>query len=98
MRKEFPFILCCMFSLISTMTFAQRDLGEALLLASPDSIQADAGLKSHMDSLAEEAITEHCAACHGSDLTGKTGVPNLVDFDWMWGSYWFRDDSVRSSI
>ena len=86
MRKKSPFILSfLLFSIITTVSFAQRDLGEALLLASPDSIQADAELKLHMDSLAEEAITEHCAACHGIDLAGKTGVPNLVDFDWMWG-------------
>jgi len=74
-------------SLLGVMPFAQaqRDLDEALLVASPDVIAADDELKGHMESLAREAIDSHCAACHGSDLTGKTGVPNLVDFDWIWG-------------
>ena len=86
MRIKFSFMLpFLLFSFISTVSVAQRDLGEALLLASPETIQADAELKSHMDFLAENAITEHCAVCHGTDLTGKTGVPNLVDFDWLWG-------------
>ena len=64
---------------------AQPDLNERLVLASPDVIAVDAALNSHMETLAQAAINEHCAACHGADLTGQTGVPNLVDFDWLWG-------------
>ena len=69
---------------VSPLAFAQ-DLDERLLLASPDVIAADATLQAHMESLAQAAISEHCAACHGADLTGRIGVPNLVDFDWLWG-------------
>ena len=64
---------------------AQQGINERLVLASPEAIQADAELKSHMDNLAQAAIDQHCAACHGDDLTGQIGVPNLVDFDWIWG-------------
>ena len=64
---------------------AQENLDEALLLASPDAIQANAELKGYMENLAQTAISDHCADCHGADLTGQSGVPNLVDFDWIWG-------------
>lgn len=65
--------------------FAQRDLDESLLLASPESIAADAAIRSHMQVLAAKAVADHCAACHGADLAGQPGVPNLVDNDWIWG-------------
>ncbi len=63
----------------------QFSLDDRLLNASPYSIAADPELDDHMTGLAEAAISEHCAACHGADLTGRPGVPNLVDFDWLWG-------------
>ena len=77
--STFILILC------SQVTFAQRNLDEALLLASPDMIAADSALKSHMETLATQAVSNHCAACHGANLTGQSGVPNLVDYDWLWG-------------
>tara|TARA_R110000824_G_scaffold52692_4_gene146154 strand:+ start:90865 stop:91566 length:702 start_codon:yes stop_codon:yes gene_type:complete len=61
------------------------DLSERLLLASPETIRAETDLHSYMNNLAETAINEHCAACHGADLTGDTGVPDLVDYEWIWG-------------
>jgi len=59
--------------------FSQKDLNESLLLASPGTIAGNPELSAHMNTLAEAAISDHCAACHGTDLKGKTGVPNLVD-------------------
>jgi len=79
------FLFSLMLTLCSQVTFAQRDLDEALLLASPDMIAADSALKSHMEMLATEAVSNHCAACHGANLAGQSGVPNLVDYDWLWG-------------
>lgn len=64
---------------------AQLDLNEAVLLASPDVISASPKLKAHVDTLATAAIDQHCVACHGADLSGKLAVPNLVDYDWIWG-------------
>lgn len=60
-------------------------LNEQLLLGSPTTIAANAELTAHMTALAEEAVNEHCASCHGSDMKGQIGVPNLVDYDWLWG-------------
>lgn len=74
-----------LFILFSGSLCAQENLDEALLLASPDAIQVSDELKAHMESLAVAAINEHCADCHGEDLGGQTGIPNLVDFDWIWG-------------
>lgn len=62
-----------------------QDPDERLVLASPEVIAADPALTAHMEDLATQAIAGHCAACHGADLTGRVGVPNLVDFDWNWG-------------
>lgn len=79
-------ILTLLLYLFSASSQAQpTELSERLLLASPETIQADAGLLSYMNNLAESSINEHCAACHAADLTGALGVPNLVDYDWLWG-------------
>ena len=71
--------------LLSSPLFGQQNLNEALVLASPDAIQVNEELRAHMEALAVAAISEQCADCHGSDLSGQIGVPNLVDADWIWG-------------
>ena len=38
---------------------------------------------------------QNCAMCHGSDLRGATGFPNLVDDAWQWGAGY---DNVLTSI
>jgi len=76
-------LLLCFLS--SPLVTAQSSLDDRLVQASPDVIAADPELTSHMEAVAQSVITEHCAACHGADLTGKIGVPNLVDYDWNWG-------------
>jgi mono/diheme cytochrome c family protein len=58
---------------------------QRILNASPYAIAADTELESFVEITAEEAISEHCASCHGADLSGEPGVPNLTDFDWLWG-------------
>lgn len=76
-------VLACFLPL--TAQAQDVDLRERLLLGSPEAIRADAELLIYANTLAEAAIGEHCAACHGDDLTGTTGVPNLVDYEWLWG-------------
>jgi cytochrome c oxidase cbb3-type subunit 3 len=56
-----------------------------VLNASPYVIAADPELEAFVTTTAETAIAAHCVECHGADLTGRPGVPNLVDFDWLWG-------------
>ncbi len=38
---------------------------------------------------------QNCAMCHGSDLRGATGFPNLVDDSWQWGEGY---DNVLTAI
>lgn len=64
---------------------AQDALRERLLVASATTIANEPALLALADSLAEAAITEHCAACHGAGLEGRKGVPSLVDYEWIWG-------------
>ncbi|MGV3592188.1 MAG: c-type cytochrome [Gammaproteobacteria bacterium] len=61
------------------------EMDERLLLASPTTIDADPVLLAYMTTLAEPAYRTHCASCHGDDLAGRDGVPNLADYDWLWG-------------
>jgi len=60
-------------------------MDERLLLASPNTIDAEPELLAYMTSLAEPAYSRHCASCHGADLAGRDGIPNLADYDWLWG-------------
>ncbi len=71
--------------LIPGMAFAQAELDQRFLLASPNTIETDPALLEHMTTLAEGAYGAHCAGCHGADFTGGNGIPDLSDFDWLWG-------------
>ena len=64
---------------------SQDNPAERVLNASPYAIAVDAELSEFVRVTAAAAIGEHCASCHGADLTGKAGVPNLTDYDWLWG-------------
>lgn len=67
-------------------TVARVDpLRELLLVASHTTIESNAELLGLVNALAEDAIAEHCAACHGPDLAGREGVPSLIDYEWIWG-------------
>ncbi|MFL2546834.1 MAG: c-type cytochrome [Candidatus Rariloculaceae bacterium] len=63
----------------------QSSAAVRVLNASPYEIAADDELRSFVNNTAETAIAENCASCHGADLSGGPGVPNLVDYDWLWG-------------
>jgi cytochrome c oxidase cbb3-type subunit III len=60
-------------------------LQDRLLVASLTTINNEPALLALVDSLAQSAVDEHCAACHGATLEGGPGVPNLVDYEWIWG-------------
>ena len=56
-----------------------------VLNASPYAIAADPELSAFVRETAQAAVAEHCAGCHGADLSGAPGVPDLTDYDWLWG-------------
>jgi cytochrome c oxidase cbb3-type subunit 3 len=70
---------------VTSPALAQSDLNERFLLASPTTIEETPELMDHMTQLAEGALGTHCASCHGADLKGSKGIPDLTDYDWLWG-------------
>jgi cytochrome c oxidase cbb3-type subunit 3 len=65
--------------------FSQETHAQRILNASPYAIAADEQLSEYVRVTAGTAYSENCAGCHGPDMTGKPGVPNLIDYDWLWG-------------
>jgi cytochrome c oxidase cbb3-type subunit 3 len=64
---------------------AATPVAQRVLNASPYQIAADTELAQFVETTGAAAVEMHCVECHGADLTGKPGVPNLVDYDWLWG-------------
>jgi cytochrome c oxidase cbb3-type subunit 3 len=62
-----------------------RTLAERIAVDSPYAIMANDEEAAFVEAAANKAIAEHCAACHGADLKGKRGVPDLTDYDFLWG-------------
>jgi cytochrome c oxidase cbb3-type subunit 3 len=60
-------------------------VAERVVVESPYAIKADAEADAFVTATAEKAIASHCASCHGADLHGRPGVPNLVDYEFIWG-------------
>lgn len=65
---------------------AAEPLAARIVNAAPSEIEADAALHAYVKAAAERAIGTHCAGCHGADLKGKTGVPDLTDYEPLWGT------------
>lgn len=63
----------------STLSLEQR-----VRIDSPYVIKADPEEAAYVSRVAQKAIEENCAQCHGPKLQGKTGVPNLMDYEWIW--------------
>ncbi len=60
-------------------------VAERVVIDSPYAIRVDPEASAFVTATAEKAIEAHCAACHGTDLRGKLGVPNLIDYEFLWG-------------
>ena len=56
-----------------------------VVAGSPYAIKADAEADAWVKATAEKALAANCASCHGADLHGKTGVPDLLDYEFIWG-------------
>lgn len=87
MRIAFTVLAGAVVALSAATLVAQptRSVAERVVAGSPYAIRADAEAAAFVKATAEKAIAEHCASCHGADLTGKPGVPNLVDYEFIWG-------------
>jgi len=60
-------------------------VAERVVSGSPYAIKADAEADAFVTATAEKAYAQNCASCHGADMKGKTGVPDLSDFEFIWG-------------
>lgn len=64
---------------------APLTVAERVVVGSPYAIKADAEADAWVTSTAQTAIAANCASCHGADLHGKAGVPDLLDYEFIWG-------------
>jgi cytochrome c oxidase cbb3-type subunit 3 len=85
MQRRYYWLAVTAGLLASAGATAQLSVAERVVIGSPYAIRADAEADAFVTATAEKAIAEHCAGCHGADLTGKPGVPNLVDYEFLWG-------------
>jgi cytochrome c oxidase cbb3-type subunit 3 len=60
-------------------------VAERVVSGSPYAIKADAEADAFVTTTAEKAYAANCASCHGADMHGKAGVPDLTDFEFIWG-------------
>lgn len=72
-----------------------NSLAMRVLNASPYSIRADAELSDFVNTTAQAAYAANCQGCHGADLQGGPGIPNLVDYDWLWGVTGFESNDAE---
>src|ERR1700675_3191719 len=75
--------------LIGAAVFANTGHVERKLLrADPDILTSDPALLRFAIRRGLPLFANHCAACHGVSGAGNpvTGVPNLTDGDWLYGS------------
>lgn len=69
----------------SAQSQAHRSVAERVAVDSPYAAMHDAEEAAFVEAAAKKAIAEHCAACHGPNLEGRPGVPDLTDYDFLWG-------------
>lgn len=64
---------------------AKATVADRVVIGSPYAIKADAEADAFVTATAEKAYAQNCASCHGADMHGKAGVPDLTDFEFIWG-------------
>jgi cytochrome c oxidase cbb3-type subunit 3 len=62
-----------------------QSVAERVVIGSPYAIKADAEASAWVTATAEKAYAANCASCHGADMHGKAGVPDLLDYEFIWG-------------
>jgi len=87
MKRCYAYLSFAFGILVLTIATAQAapTVAERVVIESPYAIKADAEADAFVTATAEKAIAQHCASCHGADLHGKPGVPDLVDYEFIWG-------------
>jgi cytochrome c oxidase cbb3-type subunit 3 len=73
---------------IATWLAHDLRLENRLLRSDPDAVPQDRALVEFGAARGHGVYRSHCASCHGAGGKGDpiTGVPNLTDRDWLYGS------------
>ena len=89
MKRRYVYLSLALACLASSAARAQLppspSIAERVVVASPYAIKADAEAAAFVTATAEKAYAENCASCHGADMRGKLGVPDLTDYEFIWG-------------
>jgi len=72
-------------TLANAQTARAPTVADRVVSGSPYAIKADAEADAFVTATAEKAYAANCASCHGADMHGKAGVPDLTDFEFIWG-------------
>lgn len=56
---------------------------------------ANTALRERYSPAIEILYRDNCAACHGRELTGQTGFPDLTDGQWLWSG---NPDEIEHTI
>lgn len=58
---------------------------KALLEGDLYELATDSAMRAQHEASAKVLFDDNCAVCHGRDLKGQTGFPNLADQSWLFG-------------
>ena len=61
-------------------------LARALMAANPRDVVSKPELVKFAARIAKPIVAKECAACHGPNLQGGNGAPNLTDGIWLYGT------------
>ena len=89
MKRYYVCLSFAVAALATTVANAQTarasTVADRVVSGSPYAIKADAEADAFVTATAEKAYAANCAGCHGADMHGKAGVPDLTDFEFIWG-------------
>ena len=76
---------CLALSAANAQAPRASSVAERVVSASPYALKTDAEAAAFVTATAEKTYAQNCASCHGADMHGKPGVPDLVDYEFIWG-------------
>lgn len=74
-------------TVIDKVEIADQELANfdaSLLANSIDQLADVPAIRAKYEASTSILFADNCAACHGQNLKGQTGFPNLVDNAWLW--------------
>ena len=69
---------------VEASTAERAEVDADLLAGDLETLAADPEVRAHYEAPASVLYRDNCAMCHGPDLKGQAGFPNLIDDHWLW--------------